>query len=292
MNRNSIEGSAICAFNLTAINSAFRGPFKYQESLTSTWERKESEFRNQFECEFNIVSSKRHDTLTSSHRFQLMDDAVQPITPVPLYSSEQERLTNIALDIIQTKIYSKVRIIFVATKTTEQHVIKKLSITSLTKTACVVEIWDTGIKKDKRISTLQYLEHTESLYVGTEISVIRIPVKHCGRHGSKSNCLSAMDPYCGWNDLQQNCTSPPENDPLKRFWIQQSNECPNITSPIDGGFSAWSEWFNCNLHSDDYRHESRDSCLCKTRRCNNPTPTNGGTSCKGRAISILLTVDG
>lgn len=277
---------------MTAINSAFKGPFKYQDSQTSTWERKESEFRNQFECKFNPVSSKHHEILISSHRFQLMDDAVQPITSAPLYSSKLERLTHIALDTIQTKLYSKVRIIFVATKIDDSHVIKKLSILSLTKTACVVEIWETGIEKDIQISTLQYLRHTESLYIGTEISVLRIPVKHCGRHGSKSNCLSAMDPYCGWNDLQQNCTSPPENDPLKRFWIQQANECPNTTSPIDGGFSAWSEWFKCNLHSDDYRHESSniDNCLCRIRHCNNPTPKNGGTSCKGIPIEIKLNV--
>ncbi|CAB0012983.1 unnamed protein product [Nesidiocoris tenuis] len=37
---NSIAGSAICAFNMSAINAAFAGPFKHQATSTSTWEKK------------------------------------------------------------------------------------------------------------------------------------------------------------------------------------------------------------------------------------------------------------
>lgn len=73
--------------------------------------------------------------------------------------------------------------------------------------------------------------------------------------------------------------------------MQEVNECPISTAPIDGGFSAWSDWFRCNQHTDDHRHESSnlDTCLCRTRVCDNPTPKNGGNPCKG--ISILNMLD-
>lgn len=283
--RNSIHGSAICAYNLSAINSAFAGPFKHQETSSSSWERKELELRNQFECKFNPAPSTRQNLLMGSHRFQLMYEAIQPITIYPLFFSKGERFSHIALDTVATKIHSKVQIIYVAT---EQNQIKKLSVLTRTKETCVIEIWQPEIEKSSRILTMQFLKQSESLYIGTEKSVVRIPAQHCGRHVTRANCLNAMDPYCGWNDLQQECTSPPDGDPLKRFWIQEVNECPISTAPIDGGFSAWSEWFRCNQHTDDHRHESTgmnlatmDTCLCRTRVCNNPTPFNGGSVCKG-----------
>ena len=37
--RNSIAGSAICVYSLSAFNKSFTGPFKYQESARSAWER-------------------------------------------------------------------------------------------------------------------------------------------------------------------------------------------------------------------------------------------------------------
>lgn len=88
------------------------------------------------------------------------------------------------------------------------------------------------------------------------------------------------------NSVPYKCTN--ERDPLKKFWVQPATECPALSLQIDGGFSAWSEWFKCNQHSDDHRHESSniDNCLCRTRSCDNPTPTNGGEFCKGTTVSV------
>lgn len=56
-----------------------------------------------------------------------------------------------------------------------------------------------------------------------------------------------------------------------------------IILTFSGDWSSWTEWFVCTQHSDDNRHESSnvDSCLCRTRSCNNPTPKKGGAPCKG-----------
>lgn len=239
--------------------------------------------RNQYECKFNPVPSIRHDFMMGSHRYQLMDDAIQPITNEPLFTSKLERFTHIALDAIATKQHNRVQIIYVAT---EMNLVKKLTILPRTKETCVIEVWQPEADKSSKILTIQFLKHSESLYIGMENSIVRIPAQHCARHLSKANCLNAMDPYCGWNDLQQACTPPPDGDTLKRFWIQQASECPVSTAPIDGGFSAWSDWFKCYQHTDDHRHETsnHDTCLCRTRACNNPAPQNGGDQCKGKQL--------
>lgn len=228
------------------------------------------------------MSSIRQDIWTSSQLYQFMDEAVQPVTTHPLFVSKLEKISHIALDTTPTKLHNKVQIMFVAT---DQNLIKKLTILPRTRETCVIEIWQPKIDQNSKILGIHFLKHTESLYIGTTHSIIRVSAQHCARHSSKDNCLLSMDPYCGWNDLQQACTPPPDGDPLKRFWIQKANECSILSSPIDGGFGSWSEWFKCAQHSDDNRLESSnvDNCLCRTRSCNNPTPKNGGAPCKGES---------
>lgn len=222
-----------------------------------------------------------------SHRFQLMDESIQPITKKPIFISKLERLTHITVDIVTTKLHNKVQVMYVAT---DANLIKKISIITRTMETCIIEIWQLHSEESSKILTLQFLKHTESLYIGTENSIVRISAQHCKRHISRGNCLNSMDPYCGWNDLQQACTPPPDGDTLKRFWIQYSNECPFSTTSIDGGFSAWSDWFKCSQHTEDRHYDlnNHDLCLCRTRTCNNPTPKNGGIPCTGTDIFNIL----
>ena len=37
--RTSIYGSAVCAYNISALNTAFSGPYKYQENAQMAWTR-------------------------------------------------------------------------------------------------------------------------------------------------------------------------------------------------------------------------------------------------------------
>lgn len=281
--RNSIAGSAICSFNMSSINAAFNGPFKYQETMNSAWERRDTDNRAQYECKVNAGGLVRHNMMMmDSHRYQLMDQAVQPVTSQPLFHTTGERFTHIALDMIPTKLHENVRIMYVANT---NGIVKKLSVLSRTKDTCVIEKWQpqpTG--QQSRILTMQFLKETESLYIGTETSLLRIPAEHCSRHVSQASCLNAMDPYCGWNDLQSACTPPPNKETLARFWIQNSTDCPVLTAPTDGGWSAWGGWFKCSQSIDG--SSTDDSCMCRTRQCNNPAPRNGGHECTGTPITV------
>lgn len=79
-------------------------------------------------------------------------------------------------------------------------------------------------------------------------------------------------------------------------WLQNATDCPLLTAAVDGGWSAWSKWYNCSQHSDaEHATEmgNHDRCLCRSRACNNPTPRHGGLVCKGMSTSVTnCTVNG
>ena len=53
--------------------------------------------------------------------------------------------------------------------------------------------------------------------------------------------------------------------------------CIVVLTPINGGFSQWSEWDKCTKGcngGEQFRY----------RQCNQPTPKNGGTDCDGKKV--------
>lgn len=70
-----------------------------------------------------------------------------------------------------------------------------------------------------------------SIYITTDDSLMKINTQHCSRHVSKNSCLNSMDPYCGWNELQEACTPSPDGNPLARFWLQSVTSCPILNTP-------------------------------------------------------------
>ena len=86
---NSIAGSAICSFNLTSIESTFKGSFKIQENQdpTKTWVSDNSvspQDRRRFECERPQLAPSGVDAV-DSRKYQLMNQAVDSTTFGPLY---------------------------------------------------------------------------------------------------------------------------------------------------------------------------------------------------------------
>ena len=76
---NSIAGSAVCSFNLTAVEDALNGPFKKQSKPDSAW-GPVSVDHSHFQCK----SSQSHQN-ANSREYQLVDQAVKSSTVGPLY---------------------------------------------------------------------------------------------------------------------------------------------------------------------------------------------------------------
>ncbi|XP_032574245.1 semaphorin-5A [Drosophila sechellia] len=276
---SSIFGSAVCAYKLSSINAAFDGPFKQQEHADAAWKTVNTNQRSQFQCGTSSIGSSIGHWLESS-RYQLMDEAVQPIGAEPLYHSKLEQFGRLALDIINTKT-EQVHVLFVASS--ENH-IKKLSVKygGDGVQTCLVELWQADDTGTSSLLNMAYLKVSDSLYLGTDLALTRIPAQHCSRHVSQSSCLNSMDPYCGWNELVERCMPQPQDSSVLQHWHQAPQiTCPVLNAPIDGGWSTWSPWAVCQ------QHEQPDSnCQCRQRSCNNPQPQHGGATCEGISTQV------
>ncbi|XP_023288888.1 semaphorin-5A, partial [Orussus abietinus] len=287
---NAIAGSAICAFNMSAITAAFNGPYKHQENSGAAWARKPVSHHNRQHC--GPPPSNAPHQIMDNQRYQLMDDAVQGTTLTPLHTATLERFTYIAVDVTPTKLHRGVTVLYVATT---DALIKKISVLPRTQETCVVEVW--GPLPSPAV-TLQFLKATQSLYVGMETGLLRIPADQCHRHKKRQACLNAQEPYCGWNEHLMECSPAPHQHYLANHWAQEVTTCPVLTDPVDGGWSAWSSWTPCqhgtesghsrssHSHQHSDKLEKMDTCQCQTRECNNPPPKQGGASCVGPKVRV------
>ncbi|XP_032777784.2 semaphorin-5A isoform X1 [Daphnia magna] len=294
---NSIAGSAVCSFTLDSMQESFAGPFRWQSGPTSTWESVHSSHTHSHcNSHHQSHSSSLHPSTSSSlleaEKYQLMDRAVQPTARhgknglSPLIRLDLERFSHIAVDVVATKIHSSVHVLYVASA--RDGLIRKYSVLPRTQEACLVEIIDpfksSSQLADRQIKTMQYLRQQNALYIGTENEVIRLGAsQRCKRFTTKTQCLNSMDPYCGWQSVQEECTPPPNKNPLVSYWQQSITSCPILNAAVDGGWGEWSEWAQC-AHTGE--GAQGDRCSCRQRHCDRPAPAHGGQRCLGHGHEV------
>lgn len=274
---NSIYGSAICAFNMSAIRRAFDGPLKFQANSKAAWERSLTSGKQFQQCD-----KPRDDTqVLEARNYQLTDDAVQAASPRPFYTGELERLTHITVDVVPTKYnHDGVHVIFAATL---EGTIKKLMVVPRVLETCLIEELTPFPPRTRHIYTMKLLKDTSSLYLGTDKEVLRIILHRCEQYRTEESCLGSMDPYCGWNKHQLSCTTAPQRNPLSTVWKQDQTACPESNVPVDGGWSGWNSWQECDQVGKD---PMGDRCLCRSRACDSPAPLNGGKPCEGSSLEV------
>ncbi|CAH2095397.1 unnamed protein product [Euphydryas editha] len=281
---NSIAGSALCIYNMSDIHLAFEGSYKVQDSPMSTWEPRtpSRQAREHFRCN---PDTRPHQSI-EYHKYHLMYESIQPISGEPLYKATLERFTHVTVDVANTKNVAKQLVVFVATQNND---ILKLAILPKYEGACVIEIWK--LKDNKGgfdILTMQFVKETMSLYIGSDDGVLRISSERCSRYKTRSSCVGAADPHCGWDDARELCVRASAHL-HESYFSQATGSCPSVNTPVDGGWSSWSEWEPCvqdGASRGAYADDRPDTCACRTRRCDNPRPAAGGQPCRGASIAV------
>ncbi|XP_059051701.1 semaphorin-5A [Achroia grisella] len=281
---NSIPGSAVCIYSMADIQAAFEGPFKVQDSPTSTWEPRSpsNQAKEHFRCKPDL---RPHQTI-EYYRYQLMYVSVVPVSGEPVYKKTLERFTHVTVDVTSTKNAARQFVLYISTQRGD---IMKLAVLPHFDGACLVEVWKlSDLKSGFDIQTMQFVKETMSVYVGSRGGVTRVGGARCDRYRSRSGCVGAADPHCAWDDARDACVRPDGRLRDPRL-VQETAVCP-AAPPVDGGWSSWSNWEECmqdgtsqSVYGDD---KPADMCLCRTRRCDNPKPAHGGQSCKGVSISV------
>ncbi|XP_022815320.1 semaphorin-5A [Spodoptera litura] len=281
---NSIVGSAVCVYSMSDITAAFEGPYKVQDRPTSTWEPRSpsKQARDHFKC----VPDSRINEAIEYHRYHLMYEAVQPVSGEPIFKLTSERFTHLTVDVTSAKNIEKQLVLYVATQ--ESNVLK-LAVLPKLDGACLVERWNLNNKNNSfEVLTMQFVKDTMSIYIGGRSGIYRISGARCTRYTSRSGCVLAGDPHCGWDDAREICVAAAGRigDPAFK---QDTSACPAIDAPVDGGWSSWSQWEPCMQDGTSqslYDDNKPDMCHCRTRRCDNPRPAYGGQACDGASISV------
>ncbi|TSL10183.1 Semaphorin-6A [Bagarius yarrelli] len=215
---NSIPGSAVCAYDMADIATAFTGRFKEQKSPESTWTPVPEERvpKPRPGCCAGAPSAEKYkvsnefpdDTLNFIKMHPLMDDAVPSIANRPwfLKTMVRYRLTRIAVDNAAGP-YRNYTIVFLGSERgiilkflakvsggflNDSLFLEELSIYNPEK--CSIDGVD-----DKRIISMQIDSKSHSLFVAFTSCVVKVPLSRCERHGKcKKSCIASRDPYCGW----------------------------------------------------------------------------------------------
>ncbi|CAH1774348.1 unnamed protein product [Owenia fusiformis] len=284
---NSIAGSAVCVYNMTSLNNAFSSDFKHQEHSQAAWQK----FSNpspMYQCAGSpsVLSAGRAmrqqaPRMINSQKYLMMDKAVQPTSIMPMYSSEHERWSHIAVDTVPAKHHRSFTVMFLVD---QKGQMKKIVHLKDSKTSCLVEEI-TIMSKDKtqpiKSMHLHKAGHESHIIIATDSKLLKIPTQRCGRFLTKTECMNAQDPYCGWHDPAGRCTTPPRGNIHTHNWHQDVKSCPIMDAPVDGKWEMWSNWTRCSHISDP---NSPDMCRCRYRACEGPF--NGGRPCSGSIVEV------
>ncbi|XP_028932208.1 semaphorin-5B [Ornithorhynchus anatinus] len=281
-NANSVAASAVCAFNLSAIARAFNGPFRSQETPRSAWLSTANPIPN-FQCgtgqDEGPNANLTERSLQDAQRLLLMAEAVQPVTPEPPVTQDSVRFSRLAVDLVQGKdtLY---HVLYIGTES--GTVLKALSAAPRGLRGCYLEemqVLPAGRREPVR--SLQLLPGQRALFVGLSHSVLRVPLQRCASHRSRGACLGARDPYCGWDEKQQRCSTS-EDSADKSLWTQDISACPVKNLTVDGAFGPWSAWQPCEPSDGP----GSGVCLSRVRACDHPAPRCGGRACSGTHVQI------
>ncbi|XP_036360079.1 semaphorin-5A [Octopus sinensis] len=282
---NSIPGSAICIYDIHAFHRSFSGAFKYQMNANTAWMKMENP-KADSQCPSPGSSSKRSfsnhisQVLLDAEKYQMMNDAVQPITNRPPFVGVGERWTHIIADTVYT-LKGKFSVVFIGTL--DGYVKKMIHIPRVNLSCILEEIRITPKGQNEPVTSIIKSREEKALYVVTSRTLIKIPFERCHRLKTKSMCLQARDPYCAWNKINKTCATPPVNQLETLFWLQDITSCPVLETPVDGQWSPWSQWLQCRIVGPD---RLGDDCWCRTRTCDNPAPRLGGRDCVGDTVEV------
>ncbi|KAI4894292.1 hypothetical protein NFI96_002033 [Prochilodus magdalenae] len=215
---NSIPGSAVCAYDMADIATAFTGRFKEQKSPDSTWtpvpEDKVPKPRpgccagSPSVEKYKVSNEFPDDTLNFIKMHPLMDEAVPSIANRPwfLKTMVRYRLTRIAVDNAAGPHRNHTVVFLGSERGIILKFLAKMSSGFLNDSLFLEELSIYNPEKcsidgvdDKRIISMQIDSKSHSLFVAFTSCVVKVPLSRCERHGKcKKSCIASRDPYCGW----------------------------------------------------------------------------------------------
>ncbi|XP_071587528.1 semaphorin-4D isoform X3 [Heliangelus exortis] len=262
---NNVGLSAVCAYNLSAVEEVF-SKGKYMQSATveqshTKWVRYNGEIPNprpgacinKEARASNYMSSLNlpDKTLQFVKDHPLMDDSVTPMGDRPRLVKRDVKYTQIVVDRVQALNGTIYDVMFISTDQGALH--KAISYengmhiieeTQLFPNFEPVQTLLLSSKKGRRY-----------LYAGSNSGVVQSPVAFCDKYTTCVDCVLARDPYCAWKPLEASCIDIFKESETERNWIQN----------IGGDASSCSDKVRENSLQHTFKHGSTAELKCSQK---------------------------
>uniref|UniRef100_A0A8C6WKN2 Semaphorin 4D n=1 Tax=Neogobius melanostomus TaxID=47308 RepID=A0A8C6WKN2_9GOBI len=207
--------SAVCAYNLTAVEDVF-SKGKYMQKATveqshTKWVRYNgvTPSPRPGAC---INNDMRQDGISSSldlpdktlqfvKDHPLLENPVQPIGNRPQLITKDVNYTQIVVDRVRALDGNIYDVIFTGT---DKGILHK-SVVFEGDVHIIEEIQ--LLKNSQPIKNLLLSTGTQSIYAGSDSGVVQSPTFLCGKYLSCTDCIMARDPYCAWDPHTNRCVN-------------------------------------------------------------------------------------
>ncbi|KAM8921042.1 semaphorin-4A [Pelodytes ibericus] len=207
------RSSAVCAFKLKDIETAFNGNYKEQNKESSRWTTYTGTVSNPRPG--SCFSGKFSDTdLNFMKEHFLMDEKVYPPNQFPLLTKQNLRYTRIALDSVQDISGHNYTVMFLGTDrgslqkavlvNDKSHIIEELEL----------------LPNQAPIESLLLSASKRVLYIGYSSGILQVPLANCTVYSTCFDCILARDPYCAWDRQNHQCRWAQSEHKNSEYWFQ------------------------------------------------------------------------
>lgn len=199
----SMEASAVCQYNMSALQRAFEGPYMQYQDSSRKWTRYEGAVPNPRpgSC---ITDRARQGGYHSSQDLPngvldfiklhpLMAEEVKPARGQPLLVKRNVLYTALAVDRVAALDGRQYDVLFLGTGAGWLH--RAVVIGSGVHIIEELQVFEAP----QPVERLVVSRAQRSVYVGAASGVVQLPLSSCARYGSCYDCILARDPNCAWD---------------------------------------------------------------------------------------------
>ncbi|XP_068741365.1 semaphorin-4D-like isoform X1 [Montipora capricornis] len=125
----------------------------------------------------------------------LLADPLESNPAKPLFTRAEMRLTGLVIDHVKRSNGAVVPVMFISSD--NGTVFKVFNNISGDHNPIILEQINVFMKPEP-IYTIKL--YKGAVYIGSESSVVKLPVEHCSQYQACRTCVSSLDPYCGWSN--------------------------------------------------------------------------------------------
>ncbi|NXC79366.1 SEM4G protein, partial [Cercotrichas coryphoeus] len=199
----TMEASAVCRYNISAVQRAFEGPYMEYQDWARKWSRYDGAVPeprpgscitdHSRRKGYNSSQDLPNSVLDFVKLHPLMFEEVKPAGGEPLLVKKNVAYSQLAVDRVQALDGRSYDVLFMGTGDGWIH--KAVVVNSSIHIVEEVQVF----RDLQPVESLVISHIQRSLYVGAASGIVQVPLASCAKYTSCYDCILARDPYCAWD---------------------------------------------------------------------------------------------